>query len=141
VPAMTEIQAEALDMVHFTAAKHALTMRLQRGDIQLLNNLAVMHARSAFVDGSERIDGGVPATENSGATDDAAAAVEWQVRRRHMIRLWLRNEEMAWETPEALRSVWEQKYGPLSERVRNAKWAVVPELSRRRVIRKVDSCS
>ena len=136
MPAMTEIQAEALDMVHFTAAKHALTMRLQRGDIQLLNNLAVMHARSAFVDGSEQVDAAV-----DGATNDAAETAEWQVRRRHMIRLWLRNEEMAWETPEALRSVWEQKYGPLSERVRNAKWAVVPELSRRRVIRKVDSCS
>src|SRR5579862_2839977 len=67
-PPMTERQAEALDMVHFTAEEHALSMELQRGDIQLINNLATFHARDAFVD--DLVPGG---------------------HQRHALRLWLRN--------------------------------------------------
>lgn len=32
---MTEVQAEALDMVHFTAKAHAVTVKLERGDIEI----------------------------------------------------------------------------------------------------------
>jgi hypothetical protein len=30
--------------------------------------------------------------------------------RRHLLRLWLRDPENAWETPEALRSRWAELY-------------------------------
>ena len=76
VPAMTEIQAEALDMVHFIAEKHQLSIQLQRGDIELINNFALFHARRGFV-------------------DDASSC-------RHMMRLWLKNEKYAWEAPEVV---------------------------------------
>jgi len=111
---MTEAQAEALDMVHFLAVKHKMTMRLQRGDIQLINNLAVQHARSHFRDG----DG----------------------QRRHIVRLWLRNEELAWKTPDGLKKTWFEKYGD-SERRKRARWNIQPGATRERVLFRSDSCS
>ena len=114
VPPMTEVQAEALDMVHFVGVKHQHTMALQRGDIQLVNNLAVFHARNGFRDSAEQ--------------------------RRHIIRLWLRNEELAWETPEGLKRTWKEKYGD-SERRKIARWNVEPGASRERVLYRSDSCS
>lgn len=111
---MTEVQAEALDMVHFTAQEHQLTMRLQRGDIQLVNNLAVLHARSQFND-----------------TQD---------QKRHIMRLWLRNESLAWETPEGLRKTWHEKYGD-SDRRKIATWNLYPGASRARILFRSDSCS
>ena len=111
---MTEVQAEALDMVHFVGVKHQHTMKLQKGDIQLINNLAVFHARNGFRD-----------TVN---------------QRRHIIRLWLRNDELAWPTPEGLKRTWFEKYGE-SERKKIAKWNVEPGASRERVLYRSDSCS
>jgi len=37
MPPMTEVQAEALDMVHFTAVEHCVSVKLQKGDMQLVN--------------------------------------------------------------------------------------------------------
>jgi hypothetical protein len=111
---MTEVQAEALDMVHFTAMKHKITMRLQRGDIQLVNNLAIQHARSAFKDSESH--------------------------KRHIIRLWLRNEELAWKTPAGLKDTWFEKYGN-SDRRKIRKWNIFPGASRERVLFRSESCS
>jgi hypothetical protein len=112
---MTEEQAEAIDMVHFTAVKHQISMRLQAGDIQLVNNLACQHARAGFTDS---------ATET-----------------RHIIRLWLRNEKMAWETPEGLKATWAQKYGDDSAWRKIAKWNVEPGAPLERVVCRRHSCS
>ena len=112
---MTEVQAESLDYVHFTAWEHKLSVRLQRGDIQLINNLACQHARSSFVDSD--------------------------VQRRHIIRLWLRNEKLSWETPEGLKKTWAEKYSPDSERRKIATWNVLPGAPRERVLFRSDSCS
>jgi len=112
---MSEEQAEALDCVHFTAVQHQLTMRLRVGDIQLINNLAVFHARNGFRDR--------------------------EGQRRHIMRLWLRNEELAWKTPEGLRRTWEEKYGERSQRRRVARWNCEPGASRERVLHRVDTCS
>lgn len=49
--------------------------------------------------------------------------------RRHLVRLWLRDPEHAWETPEPLRSRWDDVYKgvtpeeqvfPLEARIRSA---------------------
>lgn len=83
---MTELQAEAIDLVHFTAAKQALVFKQRRGDMILINNFAVFHGRNGFEDvGTEK---------------------------RHILRLWLRNEEKAWSIPDCLRRSWEEIYGP-----------------------------
>ncbi|EAA33368.2 Clavaminate synthase-like protein [Neurospora crassa] len=73
VPAMSEVQAEALDMVYFLAKEHALAIQLQKGDMQIFNNFAMLHARSSFVDEGEH-------------------------HKRHMLRLWLRNEQKMWRS-------------------------------------------
>jgi hypothetical protein len=84
IPPITEAQAEALDSLHFLAEKYALTMTFRKGDIQYINNLSIFHARDEF-------------------RDDAAHV-------RHLLRFWLRNEELAWKIPDVLESKWELLY-------------------------------
>ncbi|KAK3954269.1 hypothetical protein QBC32DRAFT_232702 [Pseudoneurospora amorphoporcata] len=85
VPAMSEVQAEALDMVYFLAKEHALEIALKKGDMQIFNNFAMLHARSSFVDEGEQ--------------------------KRHMLRLWLRNEQKAWKSEsEGLEKVGREVY-------------------------------
>jgi hypothetical protein len=73
---MTEVQAEALNIVHFTAEANVVTIRLELGNIELFNNFRNFHARNAFVDDGEK--------------------------QRHMLQLWLKNPDSAWKTPEPL---------------------------------------
>ncbi|EMD66904.1 hypothetical protein COCSADRAFT_168163 [Bipolaris sorokiniana ND90Pr] len=80
VPPITEAQAEALDALHFLAEKHAVSLGFRKGDVQYINNLSVFHARDRFKNTLEQ--------------------------QRHFIRLWLRDPENAWPTPEALKSRW-----------------------------------
>lgn len=76
---LTEAQAEALDAVHFTAAKHGLELNLLPGDMCFVNNFALLHGRNAFEDSTES--------------------------KRYFLRLWLRDPETAWDIPEGLRKV------------------------------------
>ncbi|KAL2851868.1 hypothetical protein BJY01DRAFT_244801 [Aspergillus pseudoustus] len=84
IPPITEAQAEALDALHYLAEKSAVSLDFHKGDIQFVNNLSIFHARAEFTDSEEK--------------------------RRHLIRLWLRDPEFAWETPEGLKSRWETVY-------------------------------
>ena len=112
IPRLTDAQAEALDAVHFAADRNALRIQLEKGDIQFVNNLGVFHSREAFVDGDD---------------------VE---RKRHMIRMWLRNEELAWPTPASLKPVWDPVYGSGIKPV----WHVSPDHSAAHVIGPKKSC-
>ncbi|PIA98661.1 hypothetical protein CB0940_03715 [Cercospora beticola] len=102
IPAITEAQAEALDALHFLAEKHAVSLGFKKGDVQYANNLSIFHARDAFKD-----------------TPD---------QQRHLVRLWLRDPEHAWPTPEALKSRWgiydgvtpENSVFPLEPKIRSA---------------------
>lgn len=80
IPPITEAQAEALDAVHFIAEKYSLGFNLQKGDIQFINNLGLVHARDGFTNSPEKT--------------------------RHLVRLWLRNDELAWKTPGPLQRIW-----------------------------------
>lgn len=62
---LSSAQRHALDSFQHAARSLALKMTLQRGDIQLANNLTVVHARESFVDHASRAS------------------------RRYMVRLWL----------------------------------------------------
>ncbi|KAL9611142.1 MAG: hypothetical protein Q9167_004195 [Letrouitia subvulpina] len=119
IPPMTESQAEALDMVHFTAAKHQLALRLRKGDIQLINNLAVMHGRNGFSDG--------PAEHE----------------QRHLLRLWLRNEALAWETPGPMKGEWEMAYGKSQGQGqgREGRWDTEPVCDRERIVSCKEVCA
>ncbi|KAL6157916.1 hypothetical protein ACJQWK_07660 [Exserohilum turcicum] len=102
VPPITEAQAEALDALHFLAEKHAVSLGFRKGDVQYANNLSIFHARDGFKNTPEQ--------------------------QRHLIRLWLRDPEHAWPTPEALKSRWaiydhvkpENSVFPLEPTIRSA---------------------
>ncbi|KAL4899828.1 hypothetical protein BDW74DRAFT_171233 [Aspergillus multicolor] len=89
LPPITEAQAEALDALHYLAEKSAVALDFHKGDIQVVNNLSIFHARAGFTDSDEK--------------------------RRHLVRLWLRDPELAWETPEGLKSRWGYVYGDVDE--------------------------
>ncbi|KAI9708246.1 MAG: hypothetical protein M1820_004200 [Bogoriella megaspora] len=84
IPPITEAQAEALDALHFTAERFCLGLNFEKGDIQYINNLVTFHARDGFKDTPEQ--------------------------QRHLLRLWLRDPEYAWETPAPLKSRWDEVY-------------------------------
>jgi len=84
IPPISEAQAEALDAVHFLAEKYSLGLNFQKGDIQYINSMGLLHARDAFRDDKEHV--------------------------RHLIRLWLRNDELAWQTPGPLQPIWKRLY-------------------------------
>jgi len=77
LPALTPKQREALTLVQQAATAHQLIMSTQAGDITFVNNLAVVHGREEFEDGPGQ--------------------------SRYLIRMWLKNEDMAWSLPEPLR--------------------------------------
>jgi hypothetical protein len=53
IPPISEAQAEALDTVHFLAEKYSLGLNFQKGDIQYINSMGLLHARDAFTDDEE----------------------------------------------------------------------------------------
>lgn len=53
IPSITEAQAEALDAIHFLAEKYSLGLNFQKGDIQYINSLGLLHARDAFKDSEQ----------------------------------------------------------------------------------------
>ncbi|KAL4987382.1 hypothetical protein BDW68DRAFT_197469 [Aspergillus falconensis] len=76
----TEAQAEALDALHYLAEKSAVALNFHKGGIQVAYNLTIFHARASFTDSNEK--------------------------RRHLVRLWLRDPDLVWETAEGLKSRW-----------------------------------
>jgi hypothetical protein len=86
VPRLTAAQVEALDLVEALAEsdEFRLDMAFEPGDMQLLHNHVVLHARTAYEDW----------------TDPA--------RKRHLLRLWLSAHDA-----RPLPPVFEERYGPL----------------------------
>jgi hypothetical protein len=50
VPRLTALQREAIDLLMTLADELAFEMRFEPGDIQLVNNHVIYHARTAFED-------------------------------------------------------------------------------------------
>lgn len=57
--------------------------------MQFVNNLSVFHARDGFTN--------------------------TEAKQRHLVRMWLRDPELAWEVPEALGERWEKVFGGVRE--------------------------
>ena len=81
VATLSKVQLHALEAFQQSAKKLALNMNLQRGDIQLLNNHTVVHAREPFDDHAE-LD-----------------------KRRYLIRLWL-SSPLGRRLPEFMAERW-----------------------------------
>ncbi|KAI1371306.1 Clavaminate synthase-like protein [Hypoxylon crocopeplum] len=88
IPPITEAQAEALDTLHFLGEKFCVDTYFQKGDIQYVNNLALFHARDGFTNAGDK--------------------------QRHLLRLWLRDPENAWEAPRPLKARWSHLYDDIS---------------------------
>jgi len=84
LPPLTPEQHLALDAIHYTAEKFSLNIDLEPGDLEFFNNLTLFHAR----DGSE---------------DD-------EKNIRHLMRIWVRNEEHALDHGEVLDKRWNDLY-------------------------------
>lgn len=84
IPDLTEAQAEALNIVLLTARKCRLRIDSHPGDLRFINNLSILHARQAYRDGLRS--------------------------SRHLVRLYLRNDEYGWDIPPALQSTWDSVY-------------------------------
>lgn len=84
VPRLSALQIEALDSVDRLCNDPALRldMKLERGDMQFVNNYVVLHSRTAYEDHPE------------------------EARKRHLLRLWLRTPAFA-DYPAALRDRYE----------------------------------
>lgn len=69
--------------------------------MHFVNNLAVLHRRDAF-----EIEGG---------------------KKRHLVRMWIRSEKLAWELPRVLREEcgWDEAFGEEGEG-REEVWHVEP---------------
>ncbi|KAJ2922251.1 hypothetical protein H1R20_g14844, partial [Candolleomyces eurysporus] len=102
IPPITEAQAEALDAIHFLAEKYSLGLNFQKGDIQYINSLGLLHARDEFRDSPEKT--------------------------RHLVRLWLRNDELAWRTPDPLQGIWTRLYSIAPE---DQRFPLEPEIRRK----------
>ncbi|KKK23872.1 hypothetical protein AOCH_002911 [Aspergillus ochraceoroseus] len=111
IPGLTEAQAEALDMVHFVARKHEIKPRIERGDLRFINNMAVLHRREAF--------------ENS--VNNA----------RHLIRIWLNNEQMCWKLPRHLQLSWARIF---DDDEREEHWDIEPPRKDGKILRVAGSC-
>jgi len=73
-------QIKALDVLDTVAKRFSLEITLQSGDMVFVNNLSITHSRRAFEDDLKH--------------------------RRHLLRLYLRNNEKGWSIPKDLSSAW-----------------------------------
>ncbi|KAK3990769.1 hypothetical protein QBC44DRAFT_368741 [Cladorrhinum sp. PSN332] len=74
LPEPTAAQREAADCIQFRAAKNSITLPVVKGDILLVNDMALFHAREAFDDGN------IPL-------------------KRHLVKMYFRDPEQGWEIP------------------------------------------
>lgn len=85
LPQLTSLQSEALDCVHFTAVRLQHKHAYKAGDFLVFNNRTILHGREQFRDAS---------------THDREG------KDRHILRLWLRDREMAGAPPPGLEERW-----------------------------------
>ncbi|KAI1319048.1 hypothetical protein F5Y16DRAFT_414330 [Xylariaceae sp. FL0255] len=85
VPRLCGVQRDALAVLQSAAGSNGVRITTQAGDIVMLNNWGVMHARSAYMDG--------------------------ETSTHHLVRLWLRNERLSWDILQRMRGAWDSAFG------------------------------
>jgi len=96
-PSLTAIQLEALDLLESTAKANQVVLSNLPCDLTFLNNHGLLHSREAF-------------------EDEAGSS-------RYLVRLWLRNEKLAWKLPRALQDGNRRLY---EENEVDGSWNIVP---------------
>ncbi|KAI1817234.1 Clavaminate synthase-like protein [Poronia punctata] len=100
IPELLPAQREALAILQQTAIEQQVLLPTGQGDIVFINNWAMLHAREAY-------------------HDDVTAT-------RHLVRLWLRNNNLAWDIPESMKAPWESSFGTRAEKIVNRQYPVAP---------------
>lgn len=90
---LTKAQRDALDAVEAAARSVQFTLTAKAGDIAFANNFAILHARQAFRDSPSQT--------------------------RHLIRMWLKNSDQAYNLPEELATLNERMFDESMMRVYN----------------------
>jgi len=103
VPPLKHEQHVALDAIHFTAEKFSLDIDLQPGDLEYFNNLQVFHARTESEDSQENT--------------------------RHLLRVWLRNEEHALNHGPDWDIRWKNLVEPFDEKFPLEAWEPIEDKS------------
>ncbi|KAI1318354.1 Clavaminate synthase-like protein [Xylariaceae sp. FL0255] len=85
VPRLRGVQRDALAVLQSAAGSNGVRIVTQAGDIVIFNNWGVMHAEAAYIDR--------------------------KTSTHHLIRLWLRNERLSWDTPQCMRVAWDSAFG------------------------------
>jgi Taurine catabolism dioxygenase TauD, TfdA family len=88
-PSLTTQQTEAIDILQKTAKKHTLQVKLKAGDLVFFNNFAIFHSRQDYEDNEHK--------------------------KRHIVRLWLRNDEIGWPIPKKLFNSWDYTFSTPKE--------------------------
>ncbi|KAL2185634.1 hypothetical protein L209DRAFT_766348 [Thermothelomyces heterothallicus CBS 203.75] len=78
VASLTEEQRRALEVIEEIAERNQVVLEAQPGDMLFINNHGVLHSREAFED--------------------------FQEAPRYLVRMWLKNPELAWKLPRALQA-------------------------------------
>lgn len=100
IPDLLPAQKKALALLQQTATAHQLRLPARPGDMVFINNWGTLHARDSY-------------------EDDSTAA-------RHLVRLWLRDSEFAWEIPESMKTPWEASFGARAKKIINRRYPVEP---------------
>jgi hypothetical protein len=87
---------EALELVQQLGEKYQLKQPMQPGDLTFINNFAVLHSRDAFEDSETKI--------------------------RYLVRMWIKNESLAWELPKTLEIGNQKTYDDTAEGI----WNILP---------------
>lgn len=88
MPVVSKKQLHALHAVEELAKRFCTKLGRQQGDIQFINNLSIMHARGAY-----RGTDGKPSS-------------------RHLLRMFLRDPENAWDKPAQFRNNFDDPFVP-----------------------------
>jgi hypothetical protein len=88
MPKVNSRQMHAMHAVEELAKRFCMKLDRQQGDIQLFNNLSMMHARSAY----------------RGTNGKAST--------RHLLRMFLRDPENAWDKPARFKNNFDDPFAP-----------------------------
>lgn len=88
MPKVSDKQMHAMHVVHELAERFSTQLDRKQGDIQFINNLSIMHARQAY----------------QGSNGKAST--------RHLLRMFLRDPENAWDKPARFRNSFEDPFTP-----------------------------
>lgn len=108
IPGISFEQADALDAVHFAATKHAISVAPLKGEMYFVNNFSVLHSRTAFKD--------------DGKQDSSYL----RRRRRHLLRLWLRDPTHGRHLAGPLKRRWDQVFDV--EKAKAGRWLLFRDM-------------